>query len=130
MAFQTTTASRDIAEMNITPLVDVMLVLLIIFMVAAPLLSRPLTLDLPSVTPVPPPPPPSTVTLPIDAGGGLYWNGTPMSQVAVDAMLRIEGARAEPPLLAIEIADEADYAHVAAALGRARQAGIARIGLP
>ena len=129
MAFQRVAAPRDIAEMNITPLVDVMLVLLIIFMVAAPLLSRPLTLDLPSFNPDPPPPP-ETVTLRIDADGRLYWNGTPMSPAAVDAIMRLEGGRAETPLLAIEVSDAADYAHVAAALGRARQAGLEKIGLP
>jgi biopolymer transport protein ExbD len=56
MAFQARVANPTLSEMNITPLVDVMLVLLIIFMVAAPLLSRPLTLDLPSFRPDPPHP--------------------------------------------------------------------------
>jgi biopolymer transport protein ExbD len=129
MAFQRAAAPRDIAEMNITPLVDVMLVLLIIFMVAAPLLSRPLTLDLPSLTPKPLPPP-EVVTLRIDAEGSLYWNGSPMTPAAVDAIMRLEGKRAITPLLAIEVSEAADYSHVAAALGRARQAGLEKIGLP
>jgi biopolymer transport protein ExbD len=115
MAFQTTTASRDITDMNITPLVDVMLVLLIIFMVTAPMLSRPLTLDLP---------------LRIDGDGRWHWNGMPMARSAIDAMLQIEASRAVAPLLTLEIDDNADYAHLADALGLARAAGIEKIGLP
>jgi biopolymer transport protein ExbD len=130
MAFQTPAASRDIAEMNITPLVDVMLVLLIIFMVTAPLLGRPLPLDLPSFRPDPPPPP-KVVTLRIDADGHLHWNGSPLPAAALDAMLVIESRRDAPlPLLALEVSPDADYAHVANILGRARAAGIVNIGLP
>jgi biopolymer transport protein ExbD len=129
MAFQTTTASRDITDMNITPLVDVMLVLLIIFMVTAPMLSRPLTLDLPTRTP-PLPPPSETVTLRIDGDGRWHWNGMPMARSAIDAMLQIEASRAVAPLLTLEIDDNADYAHLADALGLARAAGIEKIGLP
>jgi biopolymer transport protein ExbD len=46
MAFAQTSQPRNIAEMNITPLVDVMLVMLVIFMIAAPVLSRPIPLDI------------------------------------------------------------------------------------
>lgn len=77
-----------------------------------------------------PPPPPETVTLRIGAAGELHWNGTPMPAAAIDAMMRIEGARVETPLLVIEVDDRAGYSHVAAALGRARHAGLAKIGLP
>jgi biopolymer transport protein ExbD len=129
MAFTRPATPRDIAEMNITPLVDVMLVLLIIFMVAAPLLSRPLALDLPRFTPDPPPPP-EVVRLRIDPDGGLHWNGSPLPGSALDAMLRIEAGRDVLPLLALDVAPDTDYAHVARVLGRARAAGFENIGLP
>ena len=117
------------SEINVTPFVDILLVLLIIFMVAAPLLSRPIALDLPTHSPKPPPPP-EVVTLRIDPEGGLHWNGRPLPSSAIDAVFRIEAAREVIPLLALEVSPEADYGHVTAILGRARAAGLERIGVP
>jgi biopolymer transport protein ExbD len=132
MAFQTQARSLVIAEMNITPLVDVMLVLLIIFMVATPMLTRSLTIDFPSVVPdpLPPPPEPDPITLQVEADGSLLWNGHPMSLTAVDASMRIEASREVAPKLRIEISDDADYRHVATVLGRAKHAGLEKIALP
>jgi biopolymer transport protein ExbD len=131
MAFARADRTATLADINITPLVDVMLVLLIIFMVATPMLSRALPLDLPQPTDGEPPPPPKyTATLHIDAAGTLRWDGQPMSAFAVDALMRIEAGREEMPLLQIDVEPDADYAHVAAALGRARAAGLTRIALP
>jgi biopolymer transport protein ExbD len=131
MAFQRSAGNATIAEMNITPLVDVMLVLLIIFMVAVPIVSGKLTLDLP-ISAIDDPPPPTTepITLQIEADGALVWNGTMLPAAALDAALRIEAMRGEPPVLQILASDDVEYAHVAAVLGRARHAGLERIALP
>ena len=122
--------SATLADINITPLVDVMLVLLIIFMVTAPMLSRALPLDLPQPVPTPPPPPKYVADLHIAADGSLRWNGQPMGLLAVQSLMRLEAGREEMPLLQIDVEPDADYAHVAAALGRARAAGLTRIALP
>ena len=131
MAFQRSAGNATIAEMNITPLVDVMLVLLIIFMVAVPIVSGNLTLDLPVPGPDRPlPPETEPVTLHIEADGGLLWNGSVLPAAALDAALRIEAMRGEPPMLQILASDDVEYSHVAAVLGRARHAGLQRIALP
>jgi biopolymer transport protein ExbD len=130
MAFSAATRNATLAEMNITPLVDVMLVLLIIFMVATPMLSRQLNLDLPTNVPEPLSPPNTTLDLQIQADGSLLWNGEPVSAAALDAALRVEAAREQLPLLQITVDGAADYQHVAHWLGRARHAGLERIALP
>ena len=119
-----------LAEINITPLVDVMLVLLVIFMIAAPVLSHPITLDSPGIGPdrdQPAPPPP--VQLRIDAAGGLYWNGDPLPLSALRQVLAAEIARdpGNAPTLRIDASDDADYGVVAKVLAVAKNAEATRI---
>ena len=129
MAFASNPSHRSVAEMNITPLVDVMLVLLVIFMVAAPIMTQRIPLDLPQRAPrsdsVP-----AVVTLRIDAAGGLSWNGAPTSAAALGAQLAAIAPThvAHPPLLQVEPNADADYAAVAKVLAMARNAGVERIG--
>lgn len=129
MAFAGTSSQRSVAEINITPLVDVMLVLLVIFMVAAPIMTRRIPLDLPQRAPhsdtVP-----AVVTLRIDAAGGLSWNGAPTSAAALPAQLAAIAPTqvAHPPLLQVEPNADADYAAVAQVLALARNAGVEKIG--
>jgi biopolymer transport protein ExbD len=128
MAFSAQARSGVVAEMNITPLVDVMLVLLIIFMVAVPMLSKTFELNLPQVGPEPPPPS-DVVTLQIDAGGALTWEGHAIPAFAVDAAMRAEAGRKEPPVLNIEADPDAPYQSVADAMARAQRAGLEKIAL-
>ncbi|NUS39266.1 MAG: biopolymer transporter ExbD [Lysobacter sp.] len=129
MAFASDTTHRGIAEMNITPLVDVMLVLLVIFMVAAPVLTHRIPLDLPQAGPQSPASP-TGIDLRIDAAGEVFWNGTPTSFAALPARLatatQVDEARM--PALRIDASADADYGAVARVLAMARDAGIARIG--
>ena len=120
---------RTVAEINITPLVDVMLVLLVIFMVAAPVLTRRMTVDLPRPGPTPPTPS-VAIDLRIDPAGQLAWNGVPTPLSALPAMLEAEAQRdpAHPPLLRIAASGDADYGAVARVLAAARNAGVDRIG--
>jgi biopolymer transport protein ExbD len=129
MAFAAQARNGTISEMNITPLVDVMLVLLIIFMVATPMLTRTLTLDLPSFAPEPPPPPTEPIALQIRADGTLSWDGIPMPMVAIDAAMRTEAGREAPAVLQIEADPDAAYERVAEVMARARRAGLERIAL-
>ena len=129
MAFANDASHRSVAEINITPLVDVMLVLLVIFMVAAPVLTHRIPLDLPQRAPMATQAP-EVVALRIDAAGGLGWNGQPTSMAALPAQLAAiaPAATARPPLLEVDPSADADYAAVAQVLALARNAGVERIG--
>ena len=115
------------AEMNITPLVDVMLVLLIIFMIAAPILTHRITLDLPHDGPNPPPPA-EIVSLAMHADGSLSWNGAPLIAAALEPQLTLEAARRPQPELRLDVDRSVAYQRVATVLATARGAGFERIG--
>lgn len=128
MAFASDSSRRSVAEINITPLVDVLLVLLVIFMVAAPVLTHRIPLDLPQAGPTPPATPVG-IDLRIDAAGGLSWNGTPTSLAMLPAQLAAAARDTlHPPLLRVDANADAEYADVAKVLALARSAGIERIG--
>ena len=120
-------------DMNVTPLVDVMLVLLIIFMVTAPILSYPIDIDLPqrSVTPPDQPrEPPEPIDLRIDAGGQVYWNNSPVPMSALQTMMTTEVQRdpGNQPTLQIDVDPAADYGILARVLAHARNAQMQKIG--
>ena len=134
MAFANATAQRDsVAQINITPLVDVMLVLLIIFMVTAPILSYPIDIDLPQRSLTPPPEnknPPEPIDLRIDASGQVFWNDSPTPLSALRNMMEAEVER-DPnnqPTLQIDTNDDADYGVLAKVLATARNAQMQKIG--
>jgi len=127
MAFSAQAKNGVVAEMNITPLVDVMLVLLIIFMVAMPMISRTLALDFSRAPPTSATP--ETVTLHVAADGSVAWEGTVLPGYVVDAAMRAEAAREAPPIVAIEADPDASYQDVTTAMARARNAGLERIAL-
>ena len=118
------------AEINITPLIDVMLAVLIIFMIAVPILTNRITLDLPQPVPPPlvPPKPPEVVSLSVAADGSLSWNGAALSALALEPQLRFEAGRHPQPELQIEADRRVAYQSVATVLAAARTAGIERIG--
>ncbi|MCB1561258.1 MAG: biopolymer transporter ExbD [Xanthomonadales bacterium] len=123
-------ARAAMSSMNVTPLVDVMLVLLIIFMVTAPVLSRPITADLPhkSTNVEKPPVPPETIHLRIGALGDLYWNDRPLPASALQPSLQLEAARHVQPTLILETSPDADYQYMAQVLAVAKDARLQRIG--
>ncbi|KAG0752182.1 hypothetical protein G6F24_013748 [Rhizopus arrhizus] len=92
MAFSSAGRSGPLAEINVTPLVDVMLVLLIIFIVTAPIVARPIAVQLPQATdrtidrPEPPPP----IELRLDASNQLSWDGQPMAISDLQARLQAQ----------------------------------------
>ncbi|MCX6480691.1 MAG: biopolymer transporter ExbD [Mycobacterium sp.] len=121
------------ADINVTPLVDVMLVLLIIFMVTAPILSYPIDIDLPQKTIKPPknpqePPPP--VKLRIDQSGTVYWNDSPTPVSALRSMMTTEVERdpANQPTLEIDMNEDAQYEVLAKVLASAKDSQMKKIG--
>ena len=118
-----------IGEINMTPLIDVMLVLLVIFIVTAPLLGSALRLDLPKTEAVPPvAPPQAPLRLAIDAEGRWYADDQPLPRERIEALAR-EAATRDP---ATEVHLRADrrvpYGEVAEMIALVQRAGLARIG--
>ncbi|QDH68686.1 biopolymer transporter ExbD [Marilutibacter alkalisoli] len=130
--FDATRGNAALADINITPLVDVMLVLLVIFMVTAPMAMQTLEARLPqAVEQVGTPPPVERIEL-VAQGWGLFrLDGVVMSSGDLDAALagRINSAMAagKQPLLIVGASGEADYQSFANALAAARATGISEI---
>ena len=122
-------SARDFSDINITPLVDVMLVLLIIFMVSAPALTKSVDFTLPGVSDVRPAPPPTEITLRIDANNEIAWNGAVQPWSALQGLLSVEAQRdpAHPPLVKIDASGDADYGVVTRVLAAAREANLEHI---
>lgn len=131
MPYATASAQRPNAEMNITPLVDVMLVLLVIFMIAMPVISQPIVVNLPQTpherTTVEPPKP---IALRIDGSGQVFWNDSLTPVAALESMMQAEVQRdpANPPVLQIDSHGDAEYDVLAKVLAAARNADMQRIG--
>jgi len=122
-------SSQPMAEINTTPLVDVMLVLLVIFIITAPLLTHSIKLDLPNAQAPASAEKPETVTLSIDGKGALFWNNEPVADIGQLSARFDEAARRKPqPELHLRADRETRYQRIAEVMSSAQQAGIAKIG--
>lgn len=118
-----------LADINITPLVDVMLVLLVIFMVTAPMLSRPLQLNLPQSSEQATSHKPRLLDLAISADGTLRLNDRAVPATELQRHLE-EAASADPEtILRIRATGDADYQQLVTALAQARSSGLQQISL-
>lgn len=127
MAFSAPASRRELAEINITPLVDVMLVLLVIFMVTAPLLSRPIDAQLPQPVPDARRVPPNDLVLKLGLAGDYTLDDRPVS--LAELRVRLEDARIADPetVLQVEASAGADYQQLVSALAQAHASGIGHI---
>ena len=133
MAFSSKSSQGAMADINVTPLVDVMLVLLIIFMVTMPIQSIPVDVDLPQKTDKPPEnpkEPPDPIELRIDASGQVFWNNTPTPVTALQQMMRNEVERdpTNQPELRIDANPDAQYDVMAKVLAAAKNSRMQKIG--
>lgn len=133
MAFGGLEKKRDsapMAEINMTPLIDVMLVLLVIFIITAPLFTHAIRLDLPKVAAEPVQQTPQTVTLSIDAAGKVFWNAQPITLDELRKRFTDAGKQpeAQQPELQLRAARETRYDVIAQVMGAAQQAGLTRLG--
>jgi biopolymer transport protein ExbD len=130
MAFTSNSSGGSMSDMNVTPLVDVMLVLLIIFMVTAPPLSYQIQVDLPQKSNIPPPVvenPPDPIDIHVQSGGTVTWNGSPMPMATLQAQFNVEGARDIQPTINILTDPDAEYETLAKVLARTKNAGLVKI---
>ena len=119
---------RPMAEINMIPLIDVMLVLLVIFIITAPLLTHAVKIDLPKATSAPNLTQPENIQLAINGAGQLFFNGEAVSRQALNERL-IEAGRHQPqPEVHIRADQAARYQWVAETLADAAKAGLTRIG--
>ena len=116
------------ADINVVPLVDVMLVLLVIFIITAPLLTNAVKIDLPKASSTPNITRPEHIEFGIRENGDLYWNG---EKVTLDRLAPrfAAAAKMQPqPELHIRADRHAEYEPVAKVMSLAAQAGLTRIG--
>jgi biopolymer transport protein ExbD len=129
MAFGTQDEMDDVMnEINMTPLVDVMLVLLIIFMITVPVMKHSVEIDLPRASSQPQDAKPQTVRLSVDAEGRYWWNESVVRDEDLPRMLQAEAARQPQPELHIRGDKNVRYERVAQAMAAAQQAGLRKIG--
>ncbi|PWC15382.1 ExbD/TolR family protein [Brenneria corticis] len=129
MAFTSRNDDDVMCEMNITPLVDVMLVLLVVFIVTAPMLTNAIPIQLPKTTAVAPADRTDPIVISIDGEQQVFINKELLDREQL--IPRLQQARAADDSLAVQVqADkEASYGTVAALLADVEQAGITRLSL-
>ncbi len=123
------TADEDFnPEINTTPLVDVMLVLLIIFIITIPVINHSVKLDLPRATTQANQVKPETVNLTIDGSGKLFWNNREISDNALSQKIT-DAAQAEPqPELHLRAERTTPFEKVAQVMAAAQNGGLSKIG--
>lgn len=120
------------AEINVTPLVDVMLVLVIIFLITAPMLTHKIRIDLPQPNQdvKPPENPPEPIQLKIRPGGQILMNNSPVQESQLQLQLQVYAAKSkeQQPEVQIDAEDNVQYDAVAKVLADAKAAGMEKIG--
>lgn len=128
-AFDETNGPRPLSEINVTPLVDVMLVLLVVFIVTAPLLTHSIEVNLPQASTQANHEKPETITLAIDGAGHLFWNNAPIDRAALSQNLHIAAQRRPQPVLYVRADRDTRYQLIAEVMAGADRAKLERIGL-
>jgi biopolymer transport protein ExbD len=129
MAFGTQDDTDEVMnEINMTPLVDVMLVLLIVFIITVPVMQNAVKVDLPRATSAPQDAKPETIRLSVDAQGQYFWNEQPIADAELVPHLQQAAARNPQPELHLRGDRNARYERVAQALAAAQRSGVRRIG--
>ncbi len=129
MAFSSNSGGGVMAEINVTPLVDVMLVLLIIFMITAPLMSHKIRIDLPQANPnVQEQNPPEPIDLAVKESGEIFWNDELVTEAMLQAQLRVSAQKNPQPELQIRADKDTKYQLIATVMANAKSAGMVKIG--
>jgi biopolymer transport protein ExbD len=121
-------SNEALAEINMIPLIDVMLVLLVIFIVTAPLLTHAVKMDLPKASSSANLTKPDNVQLAIDGDGRVYWNGEVVVATVLDQRLQAAAALTPQPELHLRADRGTPYEKVADVMSASARAGLTRIG--
>lgn len=131
MSFGTLDGADDnapLAEINMVPLIDVMLVLLVIFLVTAPLLTHAVKVELPKASSAPNMSKPENIQLSINAAGLVYWNGDVVDAAALEGRMNLAAAAQPQPELHIRAERTTPYEKVAGIMSGAARVGLTKIG--
>jgi biopolymer transport protein ExbD len=129
MAFSSNSGGGPMADINVTPLVDVMLVLLIIFMITAPLMSHKVKIELPVATlEVKPELKQPPMTLAVKANGELYWNDERMTPATFEQKLAVTAQMSPQPQVNVRADKNTKYGIINDAVQTVRRAGIRKVG--
>ena len=121
---------QSYSDINMTPLIDVMLVLLIIFIITIPSMTHAVKIDNPLPPPPnqPPPPPPEVIDLTIDFDGTLLWNKSPVDRATLQGYISQEAVKSPQPEVHISVDKFSKYEAVAQALADLQHHGLKKIG--
>jgi biopolymer transport protein ExbD len=129
MAVSTTEENDVLSEINITPLVDVMLVLLVAFVITIPALTNAIHVNLPRTVHTTPPEQQKAITVTVDATGTIYFDDAIVPQSGLEQRLRhLKSARAEPSLH-LRADERVPYGSVAKVMAAIEHAGISRVSV-
>jgi len=117
-------------DINTTPLIDVMLVLLVMLIITIPIQLHSVNLNMPTGNPPPPPVLPEVVKIDIDSGGVVYWNGLPVpDRAALEDNLRAAASQAVQPELHLRPDKNSKYAIAAGVMASSQRLGLTKIGI-
>jgi biopolymer transport protein ExbD len=116
------------ADINVTPMVDVMLVLLVIFIITAPLFTHAIKLELPNAQSQPAPEKPETITLAINGEGKLFWNNAAITREDLAARIAVASEKKPQPELQLRADKSTRYEIIAQVMAAAQNGGMTKIG--
>ena len=126
-SFDRKTSGQPMAEINMVPLIDVVLVLLVIFIVTAPLLTNVVKLDLPKATSSADIQKPEKIEFAIDANGGLFWKGERITREEAIAKFAEAGRQRPQPEVYLRADQNVPYRYVAETLADASKGGLSKV---
>ncbi|MGO1473341.1 MAG: ExbD/TolR family protein [Psychrobacter sp.] len=118
---------QSMNEMNLIPLIDVMLVLMIIFLLTATVLNPTVPLDLPKTSALINEQPPEAIQISIDKDAGIFWDSDPISMEELEVRLQQQSGAGKDPSVLLRADKESKYDTVAQVLAAASQAGLNKI---
>ncbi len=127
-SFDNRGSNAPVSEINMVPLIDVMLVLLVIFIVTAPLLTHSVKLDLPKVSSQANQLKPEKIEFAIDGAGQRFWNGEPVARDEAARRFVVEGKKTQQPEVHLRADQSVAYRAVAETLADASKAGLSKVG--
>ena len=121
-------SSQPMSDINMTPLIDVMLVLLVIFIITAPLMSSSLRLDLPKTSGAKPTDAPTYVTVAVNPQGELFWGDEAVTGEQLKARIRQSAQRNPATEVQLRADQQVPYGRIAELIGLVQDGGLSRIG--